>query len=143
LRDIQAQTGISKTTIRKILIRSNVTIRPKAFGPEVLAWRNPGKRGIRPVYGFTYFEGRVVKHQKEYPVLLFIYRLWKQGKSSTAIAHALNEKEHPSRMGKLWSWNAVAGIVERFESGTLSVDGNEEVSLNPEASNQKTKKGNI
>jgi hypothetical protein len=122
MRDIEAQTGIAKTTVRKLLLKEGVEIRPKVSDSLVQRWRSPGKRGIRPIYGFTYFDGKIVKHQKEYPILLLIHRLWKKGDTATSIAHALNGKGYPSRMGKKWSWNAVNGIVDRFQSGVLVLD---------------------
>ena len=65
-RDIEKLIGISKTKIRDVLIRLKVPIRPVHEESRRATQRLVGKKNVKPPYGFAYFEGRVVKHPKEY-----------------------------------------------------------------------------
>lgn len=80
-RDIKKLTGISKSKIRDVLIRLKVPIRPLHEESRRATQRLVGKKNVKPPYGFTYFEGRFVKHPKEYPTLLSIINQWKLGQS--------------------------------------------------------------
>jgi hypothetical protein len=125
LREIEQRTGISKTTLRKELIEAGVDLRSKS--PENLAsrWRNSGKRNIKPPYGFCYFEGRITRHPKEYPVLLAIIKRWKSGQPTNSIAKWLNGKAVPSPMNKEWSWNSITNIIQRIQNGQLVQKGDQ------------------
>ena len=122
-RDIEKAIGISKTRVRNILHRLKVPVRP--FIPESnrATQRIAGKKNVKPPYGFAYFEGRVVKHPKEYPTLLQIISLWKLGQSLNSIATKLNGKRVPSPMGKTWSWNSIDNIIKRIKNGHLVQTG--------------------
>ena len=85
LREIERQTGFVKTTIKKTLNSRGLTLRnyhnhrkPKAKDPKVM------RPGTIP-FGFAYLEGRLVKDPKEYKTVLQIQKLWKSGKSCSAI----------------------------------------------------------
>jgi len=118
-RDIEKATGISKTKVRAILHRLQIPIRPVFPESNKATQRIAGKKNVKPPYGFAYFEGRVVKHPKEYPTLLQIINLWKSGRSLNSIATKLNEKRVPSPMRKTWSFNSIDNIIKRIKSGHL------------------------
>jgi Recombinase len=84
-------------------------------------WRKRnGKTKARPPYGFCFFEGRVIKSPTEYPTLLLIQSLRKQGRSITEITEKLAEKKIRSRTGKPWSYNVIKAIHRRFDDGTIA-----------------------
>lgn len=122
-RDIEKLTGISKTKIRDVLIRLKVPIRPVHEESHRATQRLVGKKNVKPPYGFAYFEGRVVKHPKEYPTLLSIMNQWKLSQSLNSIATKLNGKRVPSPMGKTWSWNSIDNIIKRIKNGHLVQNG--------------------
>lgn len=71
LREIELRTGIPKTVVRRELIRGGVSLRPTRMELKAEGWRKVGKSNVKPPYGFSYLEGRVVRNPKEYPVLHF------------------------------------------------------------------------
>ena len=123
LREIELRTGIPKTTIRKALMRGDVSLRATETERRSHGWRNSGKRGVKPPYGFCYLEGEITRHPKEYSVLKIIHERWKQGQPANSIATWLNGKKIPSPMGKSWSWNSVTNIINRFKSKTIVIKG--------------------
>mgnify|MGYP006087977381 CR=1 FL=1 len=124
-RDIEKLLGISKTKVRDTLIRLEIPIRPTFEETQRATQVRSGKKNVKPPYGFVYFEGRVVKHPKEYPVLLSIINRWKADQSLNSIATKLNEKRVPSPMGKCWSWNSIDNIVKRIKNGHLVQNGDQ------------------
>jgi hypothetical protein len=102
-RDIGKLMDLSKTKVRDTLIRLQIPIRAAFQEIQRATQVKVGKKNIKPPYGFVYFEGRVVKHPKEYAVLLQIINLWKKGRPLNSIATQLNEKRVPSPMNKTWS----------------------------------------
>ncbi len=124
-RDIEKLLSISKTKIRATLLRLKIPIRPALQESRRATQRIAGKKNVKPPYGFTYFEGRVVKHPKEYPTLLQIIGLWKMGQSLNSIATKLNGKRVPSPMGKTWSWNSIDNIIKRIKNGHLVQTGDQ------------------
>lgn len=115
LREIQAQVGISKTTIRRTLINGGVRLRESHPKANLEFWKAKGKQAAAPPYGFCYFQGQITPHPKEYETLLLIHKLSQNGINSNAIATELNRRRIPSRMAKLWSWNAIKNIVDRLK----------------------------
>lgn len=77
------------------------------------------KTSWKSSYGFCYFEGEIIKHPKEYPVLLKIYQQWKLGINANSIADKLNKKRISSPMNKSWSWNSVKNIIDRFKMNSI------------------------
>jgi hypothetical protein len=71
----------------------------------------------RPPFGFCYFQGEVIKNPKEFPTLLLIQNLWKQGASISSIVRHLDEKGIRSRMGKPWSYNVIKATIRRLKTG--------------------------
>lgn len=123
LRDIESREGLSKTKIRSILIRSNVPLRPMREEASRGRCGTQGKKCAKPPYGFCYFEGKIMRHPKEYPVLLNIIRRWKSGQSANSIATSLNGKRVASPMNRRWSWNSVTNIIQRVKNGSLIQKG--------------------
>lgn len=124
-RDIEKLLSISKTKIRATLLLLKISIRPALQESRRATQRIVGKRNVKPLYGFTYFEGRVVKHPKKYPTLLQIIGLRKSGQSLNSIATKLNGKRVPSPMGKTWSWNSIDNIIKRIKNGHLVQTGDQ------------------
>jgi hypothetical protein len=87
------------------------------------AWREGGKRNIRPYFGFRYFQGAIVADQNEFEHLLFIHRLWKQGLNPNAIANKLNDKKVSARSASSWNRNSVVLILNRFEEKKIVIKG--------------------
>lgn len=81
-----------------------------------------GKQGARPYYGFCYFEGEIVKDPREYPTLVLIHDLWREGKAVHVIVKELNNRFLASRTGRRWSWAVVSNIVTRFTSGLVKTE---------------------
>lgn len=73
------------------------------------------KRACRDIR-FCYFQGEVIKDPKEYPTLLLIQNLWKQGASISSIVRHLDGKRITSRMGKPWSYNVIKSTIRRLET---------------------------
>ncbi len=118
-REIAKLVDLSKTKVRDTLIRLQIPIRAAHQETQRATQVKVGKKNIKPPYGFAYFEGRVVKHPKEYPMLLQIINLWKKGRPLNSIATELNGKRIPSPMGKSWSWNSIDNIIKRIKNGHL------------------------
>jgi hypothetical protein len=123
LSEIAAQSGKAKNTIRSVLLQEGIELRPPSAIPVAQALREPGKRNIRPYYGFCYFQGQVVPDQREYDHLLKIYRLWKKGTNPNANACHLNAKKVPPRSASIWNRNSVVNILKRFQEGAISLKG--------------------
>lgn len=125
LREIAKQLSLSKTAVRDMLVLMKVPLRTIEFGNHKASQFQLGKKNVKPPYGFAYFEGKVVKHPKEYPHLLQIISLWKKGTALNSIAKKMNEQKVPSPMGKLWSFNSIDNIIKRIKSGHLVQNGDQ------------------
>lgn len=123
LREIESQCGVAKSVVRKILIKSQIPLRSFAKENPNRADFITAKRGAKPPYGFWYIEGCLVRHPKEYPVLLQVISQWKKGQPLNSIATQLNSKKVPSPMGKKWSWNSIDNIIQRIKTGHLVQKG--------------------
>lgn len=119
LRDIAAKLDIPKTVVRSELLKGGIPLRASSREQKKSIQNQKGKASWKPPYGFCYFEGQVIKHPKEYPVLLKIYKQWKLGINANSIADKLNEKRIPSPMNKSWSWNSVKNIIDRFKMKSI------------------------
>lgn len=117
LRDIEARLGISKTRVRSLLIAAGISLRDSNEEKQRATQGSTSKKAVKPPYGFCFSEGRVVRHPKEYPHLLSIIQRWKKGQPLNSIATWLNGKKVRSPMGKQWSWNSIANIIQRIKSG--------------------------
>ena len=125
LPDIAKLLGKAKDTVRTALLKAGIELRPSVALPVHATWRDPGKRNIRPYYGFCYFQGRVAPDPREYDNLLLIHRLWKKGTNPNRIADMLNEKRIPGRSASSWNRNSVVLILKRFEDGIISIKGDQ------------------
>ena len=121
LSDIAEQTGRAQSSVRDILIRAGVQLRPKSAVPVAAALKESGKRNVLPYFGFCYFQGQVVPDQREYAHLVTIYSLWKRSMNPNAISDHLNSKKIPPRKASAWNRNSVVNILKRFESGVISL----------------------
>lgn len=125
LREVSAELKVSKTKIRKTLLKADIRLREWTLDPKSANWRIRGKQARKPSYGFRYFEGVLTRDQREYPVLREILRRWKAGESLCSIAATLNGRGIPSAYKKTRSDNAVKYIVQRFKGGKLVEKGGE------------------
>ena len=113
ITDIANETGLKRTSIWTALRHHKRKLRAQSSISFDKWRRRNGKTKARPPYGYCYFEGAVVKNPAEYPTLLLIRSLRKQGKSISAIIQHLEGNGIKSRMKKPWSYNVVKSIVNR------------------------------
>jgi len=125
LREVALRAGLSKNTVRDHLLDFGVPLRSGTYLLRTPSQAIRGKMPVKPPYGFWYSEGVVVKHPKEYPILLSIIRKWKLGQSINSIAEELQGKQIPTPMGKNWSWNSVNNIIQRVKNERLNKRGND------------------
>lgn len=116
LREISKQLGMSKNGVRSSLLRAGHKLREPAPKATHMRSLKSGKQSALPYYGFCYFEGKIVKDPREFPILQRIHRLWSQGRTIHQINLELNRAKLPSRKGRAWSWAAIQNIVARFEN---------------------------
>lgn len=113
--EISRLLGFSKFKVLSILKKMKIKRRPKLAHALPNRLLKPGKQAAPPYYGFCYFEGRIVKDPKEFPILQIIYDRVSKDKTIQEIVLELNNKKLPSRMGKLWSWGSVNKIAARIK----------------------------
>lgn len=118
LRQIAAQTGLPKTTIRDALAEGGIVLRPSGSLP---AKRRPTDKPTQigvPPYGFSWFRGRLVADPKEIENVHLILRLRKSGRSFTGIAEHLNQLRIRPRRGSRWDHSAIRKIVNRHKDSS-------------------------
>ena len=118
--DIAEQTGLKRHSIWKSLQANKQKLRPQESVPFDRWRQGRGQTKARPPHGFCYFQGQVIKDPVEYPTLLLIQNLVKQGASISAIVARLDSKGIKSRMKKPWSYNVVKAIIGRIKSGVVA-----------------------
>ncbi len=123
LKDISKLTGKSKAFVRSSLVKAGVALRSHVPAPVHTGWREPGKRNVRPYFGFCYFQGKVVADPREFENLLVIHRLWTSGINPNSIAVQLNAKKIPARSAASWNRNSVVNILKRFEKELIVIKG--------------------
>lgn len=111
LRDIEAQTGIPKSTIRETLTNSGFALRNTLNGNASKIDNKRNKRGGSTPFGYAYLEGKLLMDPKEQIALRKILKLWKDGKSYQAITDELNNQKIQTRSGKPWVRSVVRSIV--------------------------------
>lgn len=116
ITDIAEQTGVKRYSIWKALKIHRKSLRSQDPVPFERRRHGRGKMKARPPFGFCYFQGEVIKDPKEYPTLILIQNLWKQGTSISSIVRHLDGKRFASRMGKPWSYNVIKATIRRLES---------------------------
>jgi hypothetical protein len=118
LREIEKQTGFSKSHIRETLKAHGLTLRSIK---KHRTSKDKARAKMRPPiipYGYAWMEGDMVVDPKEYQVVLEMVRLWKSGQSFAKIAKHLNECKIATRMGRNWSHPVVASIIQRNRAST-------------------------
>ena len=115
LRDIAKHFSCSKNKIRSLLLRNRLKLRPQFSQATSVQLLKPSKQRALSYYGFCYFEGKIIKDPREFPILAIIHKHWSQNKTIHQIDLELNRVRIPSRTGKEWSWAAIRNIVTRFE----------------------------
>ena len=113
LREISAETGIPKTTIRVTLTRSGMELRNFETGKNVPSLRTKAKRPGHAPYGYGYLSGELVVDPKEFSIVQKIIKKWQSGKSAYAIAQELNVVKTQTRLGGFWRTCVVKQIIER------------------------------
>jgi hypothetical protein len=119
ITDIAEQTGLARTSIWNSLRAHKAELRPQDPVPYDRWRQGHGKMRARPPYGFSYFQGEIIKDPAEYPVLQLIESLRKQGLSISSIVRKLEAKGIKSRMKKPWSYNVVKATIGRLQDGSL------------------------
>ena len=117
ITDIANQTGLKRTSIWSSLQAHKKELRPQTPVPFDRWRKRTGKVNARPPYGFSFFQGEIIKDPKEYPILQLIQNLWKQGMSIGSIMLKLDERGSKSRMNKPWSYNVIKSIIKRSKNG--------------------------
>lgn len=117
--DIADQTGLARTSIWNSLRAHKAEFRPQ--DPiSYDRWRQGyGKMRARPPYGFSYFQGEIIKDPVEFPTLLLIQSLMRQGMSISSIVRRLEAKGLKSRMKKPWSYNVIKAVIGRLHDSSL------------------------
>ena len=118
ITDIADQTGLKRTSIWSSLRAHKEVLRSQAPVPFDRWRKRTGKVNARPPYGFSFFQGEIIKDPKEYPILQLIQSLWKQGMSISSIMLKLCERGSKSRMNKPWSYNVIKSIIKRSKTGS-------------------------
>lgn len=118
ISDIEVQTGMKRHAIWNALKKHRVELRA-AEPVSFKRWRKGrGKTRARPPYGYSYFQGEVIRDPVEYPTLQLIASLAKQGMSISSIVLRLNSKGIKSRMKKPWSYNVIKFTIARLKDGS-------------------------
>ncbi len=118
ITDIASETGLSRDSIWSVLRKHKQELRPQESVPFERWRQGNGKTKARPPYGFSFFQGAVIKDPVEYPTLQLIGNLWKQGLSISSIVLHLNSKGIKSRMKKPWSYNVIKSTIKRIQDGS-------------------------
>ena len=116
ITDIANQTGLKRGSIWNSLRANRESLRPQVSVPFERWRKGHGKVRNKPPFGYCFFQGELVKDTREYPTVLFIESLWKQGKKVGEIVRELNGKGYRSRMIRAWGYGVVKGIIKRLEN---------------------------
>lgn len=111
IRDIEATTGIPKSTVRESLRRSGMTLRNPLNGNAKNIDSKKNKRGGHTPFGYAYLDGQLVIDPKEQLIIRKILKLHHSGLSGIAIANELNMQKIPSRTGKTWCPCVVRNLI--------------------------------
>ena len=119
ITDISKETGLSRGVIWNTLRTHRQELRPQNPVPFTRWRQGRGKMKARPPFGLYFFEGQVIKDPREYPTLLLIQNLCKQGATISSIVRELDRLKIRTRMNKPWSYNVVKAIIRRCSDGSL------------------------
>ena len=112
IRDIEAATGIPKSTVRETLTKSGMSLRNPLNGNARHIDRLHTKRCGHTPYGYAYLDGQLLIDPKEQIIVRKILKLHQSGMSGNAIATELNHQKIPSRTGKTWRPCVVRRIIK-------------------------------
>lgn len=115
IRDIEAATGIPKSTVREALTSSGMALRNPTNGSARKIDNTQNKRGGHTPYGYAYLEGKLLIDPKEQTIVRKILKLRQEGKTFQAIADDLNRQRTPTRFGKTWIKSGIRSIVIKFK----------------------------
>lgn len=116
IRDIEAATGIPKSTVRETLTKSGMTLRNPLNGNAKHIDRLHTKRGGHTPFGYAYLDGQLVIDPKEQIIVRKILKLHQSGLSGNAVAEELNRQKIASRTGKTWRPCVVRRIIKSNKS---------------------------
>jgi hypothetical protein len=112
--------NMAYSTVRDQLVRQGVTLRTNKAVSILKNSRQSFKNTAKPPYGFCYFEGRLQKDPKEFPILQIINKQRQLGYNPTEIARYLSGKGYKTRHGKIWRQPHVLNIVQRLKMVQLT-----------------------
>lgn len=113
IRDIEAATGIPKSTVREAFKASGVSLRNPTNDNAPKIDRTKNKRGGHTPYGYAYLDGQLLIDPKEQIILRKILKLRQEGQTFQAIADELNHQKIPTRSGKPWIKSVTRSIALR------------------------------
>ncbi len=113
LRDIEAETGIPKSSISDALRKHKLPLRNPSNGKDKKIDNKKTKRGGTTPYGWAYLDGQLMMDPKEQLVIRKIMSFHQSGKSSQAIADELNYQKIPTRRNGIWRKCVVLSIIRR------------------------------
>ena len=116
IRDIEAATGIPKSTVRETLTKCGMTLRNSLNGNAKHVSGLHAKRGGSTPYGYAYLDGKLLIDPKEQIIVRKILKFQQSGISGNAIARELNNQKIPSRNGKSWRPCVVRRIIKSNKS---------------------------
>ncbi len=121
IEEIAVRMNMPYSTVRTHLVNQGVTLRKNKSVSVSEMSRQTFKNSAPPPYGFCYFEGKIQKDPREFPILQTIEKQMEQGRTPTEIAKHLSSKKLKTRHGKKWQQAHVFNIVRRIKSKTMEV----------------------
>jgi hypothetical protein len=135
--DISGETSLSRGSIWDSLRCHKHGLWPQVSEPFERWRQGRGKTGARPPYGYSFFQGEVIKDPVEYPTLQLIKNLLKQGVGISSIVRRLEAKGIKSRMKKPWNYNVIKLTIRRLQDG--STDRPPDLEKKPNKTETKSK----
>jgi len=112
-KQVGTRLGIPKTSVRSILLKAKVPLRPSLWTTEGKATRQKRSMAGNPPYGYAYLDGRLHIHPTEIQVVRRILNLRHSGMSFSSIACNLNDLEIKTRSGKTWDHSVISEVCRR------------------------------
>ena len=104
MRDIASEFACSKTRVRDLLLKLNISLRPRSQLPQHRS-TTFGKRRVK---------GKIIEHKAELRAVATIKQMYREGMNTMAIARCLNAMKLPTKnQGRCWHQNTVAKILKR------------------------------
>jgi hypothetical protein len=118
LKEIAAQTNIPFGSVRRQLLKQDVTLRPNKSVSFKNNLRQSFKSSTQPPFGYCYLEGRLQKDPREFSTFQIIEKQTALGRTPTEIAKYLNGKKLKTRKGVDWKQAHVFNIVQRIKNNS-------------------------